>query len=202
MKKILLIISFIAPFVSSAQDPKKQQDAFAQSYVMESRFNYKAAIGAIQKVYTENSYEMNLRLGWLYYLDSNQTASLSHYQKALLLQPNAIEPKFGVVYPLSIMGKWDEVIKQYESILKIDPNQTSALYRLGLIYYNRGQFEKAKTYTDKFYALYPFDYDAVMMSAWVNLMLGKNSEARTLFNKGLMISPADRMAQEGLSMIK
>ena len=50
--------------------------------------------------------------------------------------------------------------------------------------------------------LYPFDYDAVMMSAWVNLMVGKNAEAKALFDRALLISPGDKMAIEGLGMIR
>jgi tetratricopeptide (TPR) repeat protein len=202
MKRIILLAAMAISSVVMAQDTKKVQDAFQQSYTLEAKYNYKSAISILKSVYTDKSYELNLRLGWLSYLDSNQTASLSYYQKAIDLMPNAIEPKFGIVYPLSVLGKWDEVIKQYDFILKLDPNQTTANYRLGLIYYNRGQFEKAKTYLDKFLGLYPFDYDAVMMSAWVNLMLNKNAEAKTLFNRALLISPGDKLALEGISMVK
>ena len=164
MKRIILLAAMAISSVAMAQDTKKVQDAFQQSYTLESKYNYKSALAVLKSVYTDKSYELNLRLGWLSYLDSNQTASLSYYQKAIDLMPNAIEPKFGIVYPLSVLGKWDEVIKQYDFILKLDPNQTTANYRLGLIYYNRGQFEKAKTYLDKFLGLYPFDYDAVSVS--------------------------------------
>jgi tetratricopeptide (TPR) repeat protein len=202
MKRIILLAAMAISSVAMAQDNKKVQDAFQQSYTLESKYNYKSALAVLKSVYTDKSYELNLRLGWLSYLDSNQTASLSYYQKAIDLMPNAIEPKFGIVYPLSVLGKWDEVIKQYDLILKLDPNQTTANYRLGLIYYNRGQFEKAKGYLDKFLGLYPFDYDAVMMSAWVNLMLSKNAEAKTLFNRALLISPGDKLALEGISMVK
>lgn len=202
MKRIILLSAMAISSLAMGQDNKKIQDAFQQSYTLESKFNYKSAITSLKSVYNEKSYELNLRLGWLSYLDSNQTSSLSYYQKAIDLMPNAIEPKFGIVYPLSVLGKWDEVVKQYELILKADPNQTTANYRLGLIYYNRGQFEKSKTYLDKFLNLYPFDYDAVMMSAWVSLMLNKNSDAKSLFSRALLISPGDKLALEGLGMVK
>ncbi len=202
MKKAILLIALAFPVLVSAQDTKKLQTAFEQSYAYEAKYNYKAAISGLKAVYSETNYELNLRLGWLSYLDSNQTASLSYYQKAVNLMPNAIEPKFGIVYPLSVMAKWDEVVKQYDAILKTDPGQTTALYRLGLIYYNRGQFEKAKSFFDKFLGLYPFDYDAVMMSAWASLMLNNNSDAKKLFNRAMLISPGDKMALEGLSMVK
>jgi len=202
MKKIILFVVLSFTIDAFGQDSKKIQNAFQQSYSFESKFDYKSAILVLKSVYYEKSYELNLRLGWLNYLDSNQTASIAYYQKAISIMPSAIEPKFGMVYPLSVMGKWDDVIKQYDLILKADPNQTTANYRLGLIYYNQAQFDKAKYYFEKFLLLYPFDYDAVMMSAWVNLMVGKNAEAKALFDRALLISPGDKMAIEGLGMIR
>jgi len=40
------------------------------------------------------------------------------------------------------------------------------------------------------------------MFAWTNLKLGKTREAQVLFNKVLMLSPDDKSALEGLSLIK
>lgn len=188
--------------IALAQDNKKLQDAFNNSYTEEYNKEYKKAILSLTNVYDAKSYELNLRLGWLYYIDGQYTQSVTYYQKSVDLMPYAIEPRFGIVYPLSALTKWDDVAKQYEEILKTDPNQTTANYRLGLIQYNKGNFAKAKPYFDKFLNLYPFDYDANIMSAWTNLMLGKVNEARILFNKALLLKPDDSSALDGLARCK
>lgn len=196
---ILLALTFSAAI---AQDNKKLQDAFTASYTHEYNLDYKKAIDVLKTEYGTGSYELNLRLGWLYYLNGDFQTSVDYYQKSVTMMPYAIEARFGIVYPLSAQNKWDDVAKQYEEILKIDPNQVTANYRVGLIHYNKGSFAKAKPYFDKYLNLYPFDYDANHMAAWTNLNLGKINEARVLFNKALLLKPADTSALDGLGRCK
>ena len=94
-----------------------------------------AAATSLKNVYNEKSYEINLRLGWLSYQSGNFTESMAYYNKAIDLMPYAIEPRFGVVYPGAAMGNWSVVMKQYEKILEISPNNSIAMHRLGLILY-------------------------------------------------------------------
>ena len=90
----------------------------------------------------------------------------------------------------------------YNKILEIDPQNTLTNYRLGLIYYNRQNYEKADTYLEKVINLHPFDYDSMLLLAWNKLALQKFREAKVLFNKVLMYSPDDESAKEGLRLIK
>lgn len=185
-----------------AQTDVVQQKAFSASYVAESKYNYTEAISQINNVYVEQNYDMNLRLGWLYYLNKNYTSSIKHYEKATIAKPYAIEAKFGLIKPLAALESWDKVIKQYEAILNIDPQNTLANYYLGYAYYNRKQYELAVKHFEKVVNLYPFDYDNSIMLAWAYFRLGKNNEAKLLFNKVLLMSPNDASALEGLSSIK
>ena len=66
---------------------------------------------------------MNIRLGWLNYLNKNYNSSQSYYLKAVNLKPAAIEAKFGYVKPLSFLQSWDKVLEQYLAIIKIDPQK-------------------------------------------------------------------------------
>jgi Flp pilus assembly protein TadD len=68
--------------------------------------------------------------------------------------------------------------------------------------YNRKQYEAASKHFEKVVNLYPFDYQNSVMLAWTYLRLGKNNEAKILFNKVLMVSPNDASALEGLALIK
>jgi len=181
---------------------KPIEDAFASSYLLQDKANYTGAIAALKAVYDENSYEINVRLGWLNYLGGFFTESAAYYQKAIKLKPYAIEPKLGFVYPAAALGNWDQVITQYNEILKIDPQNTTANYRLGSIYYGKLDYAAAEKYLEKVVNLYPFDYDSNILFAWTNLKLGKNREAQVLFHKVLMIQPNDPSALEGMGLIK
>ncbi len=166
-------------------------------------FHYKPSkSGVIKEVYSEKSYEINLRLGWLCYLLGNYTESVSYYNKAIQLQPISEEARLGYVLPASAMGNWDAVLREYLKILENNPNQTNVLYRVGNIYYARNDFNKAYTYFEKLVNLYPFSYDGLLMFAWTNYKLGKYKEAKILFQKVLLLSPDDSSAKEGLSLIK
>jgi len=185
-----------------AQDYAVLQEAFSKSHAYEARGNFTDAIASLKKVYLEDSYEVNLRLGWVTYLAGLFTESSAYYQKAINLKPYAIEAKFGFANPASALGNWDQVVQQYNEILKIDPQNTLANYRMGSIYYGRRDYIKAEKYLEKVVNLYPFDYDSMVLFAWTNLKLGKLREAQVLFNKVLLNKPKDPSALEGLSLIK
>ncbi|RLD69200.1 MAG: hypothetical protein DRI95_00770 [Bacteroidetes bacterium] len=177
-------------------------NAFKKSYELEKKGEYKKAVTELKNVYDAGSYEINLRLGWLNYQAGVFTESVAHYQKAINLMPYSEEAKFGLIYPKAAIGKWDEVISLYKKILNNNPNQTTANYRLGLIYYGKKDYPKSYKYFKKVVDLYPFGYDGLLMFAWTNFQQGKMREAKVLFNKVLMYSPDDKSALEGLGLIK
>ena len=176
--------------------------AFKQSYTYENKGDYSNAIKEIVTVYSADSYEQNVRLGWLNYEAGKFTESSAYYEKALILKPMSEEAHIGIVYPASAIGNWDQVITHYNKILENNPANTTINYRLGVIYYERKDYTKANSYFEKVVNLYPFGYDALLMYAWTNLKLGKTREAQVLFNKVLMLSPDDKSALEGLLLIK
>ncbi|MCX6326966.1 MAG: tetratricopeptide repeat protein [Bacteroidia bacterium] len=203
MKRITLITIFIfTVLLSKAQDYTKLTAAFSDSYAKEKLEKYADASASLKAYYDANSYEINLRLGWLTYLQGQFSESLGYYNKAIDLMPYAIEPRLGAVLPASSLGNWDIVIEQYNKILTIDPNNTVALYRMGLISYDKKDYKLAYQQFEKVVNLYPFDYQSVLMLAWSNFRLGKTREAKILFNKALLYSPGDASAKEGLSLIK
>lgn len=198
---ISLFLLASSPLLSQT-DSKPLLVAFENSYLMEAKADYSRAIRTLKDIYQENSYEINLRLGWLNYLAGLHLESTNYYQKAIKLKPYALEPKFGFVLPAAVLGNWSQVILQYQEILKIDPQNTLANYRMGSIYYNKLDYISAEKYLEKVVNLYPFDYDANLLYGWTNLKLGKLREAKVLFNKVLLNKPKDTSALEGLSLIK
>lgn len=176
--------------------------AFSESYILETKGDYARSAETIKKVYSADSYIMNLRLGWLYYLAKNYKESVSYYNKAIVLLPLSIEAKLGYAYPAFALGNIEGVIKTYKEILKIDPVNYYGNYRLGSLYYERKDYQNAQNHFDKIINLYPFDYDAIIMSAWTYYRMGNYREAKVLFNKALLNRPGDSSALEGLGLIK
>jgi len=196
----LFILSILLSFPAVAQ--QSLSDAFKTSYESESAGNLDQAIEALDTVYDNDSYELNLRLGWLHYQHGEMEESIQFYQRAVNLKPYAIEPKLGLAYPYSAMARWDDIIELYNDILETDPQNSLVNYRLGLIYYNRGEYERADFYIEKTVNLYPFDYDSLLLFAWNKLMMQRTREAKVLFEKVLLAKPGDESAMTGLRLIQ
>ncbi len=199
MAAALIAVSSLVPVYGQNV---KEQEAFYNSYTLEYKGEYLKAAEALKKGYDEKSYEINIRSGWVNYEAALYTESQKFYQKAIDLQPNSIEAKLGYIYPAAALGNKNQVTAQYIDILKIDPQNSSANYQLGLIYYYKKDNKAAFKYFEKVVSLYPFGYDALLMFAWTNFQLGRTIEATDLFNKVLLLAPSDKSALEGLSLIK
>ena len=202
-KKIIFIVFFIASFSLVAQvNQEALEAAFAKSYQNEKSGDFKAAADDIKKVLDDSSYEMNLRLGWLNYNAGLFDESIIFYSNSQKLKPYSEEARFGLILPLAALGRWNEVIELYNKILEINPNNTVALYRLGLVYYGRKDYAKANPLFKKVVDLYPFGYDGLLMLGWTSYFLGNYSQAKVLFNKVKLYNPNDASANEGLLLIK
>jgi tetratricopeptide (TPR) repeat protein len=202
--KYSFIIGFIfISLITAAQDNNESiLKAFSQSYTFENKGDYTNAIKEIVNIYTADSYEHNVRLGWLNYEAGKFTESMAYYEKSLSLKPMSEEAHLGITYPASALGNWNQVLDHYLKILENNPANTSVNYKIGNIYYERKDYTKAYTYFEKVVNLYPFGYDALLMYAWTNFKLNKAREAKVLFNKVLMLSPDDKSALEGLGLLK
>ena len=187
---------------ANAQYTTATQAAFSKSYESEQAGNYTTAINDLKSVYNKDSYTVNIRMGWLYYLAKQYTESIRYYDIAIVLKPYAIEARFGCVKPLSAVESWEKVKEHYIEILKIDTQNTVANYWLGVIYYNRKNYGNAANLFGKIINLYPLDYDSIIMLAWTKLNLGKSPDAKVLFYQALVIRPNDSSALAGLKQLK
>ncbi len=203
MKKSISILLLLGIFAMKlTAQSSKQELAFKNSYAFEKNSEFNKAAKELLAVYSESSYEINLRLGWLLFNDGQHLESIRMYKKAIELMPYAIEPKFGLVYPQSALGNWDDVLNLYLSILKIDPSNTLVNYRIGLIYYNRKEYPKSIPFLQKVVNLYPFSYDGLNLLAWSQYLSGNTREAKMLFNRCLLTNPGDESSLGGLKLIK
>jgi tetratricopeptide (TPR) repeat protein len=203
LKKSVFLSMFLLLFISlSAQNTEKLQTAFKNSYAAEIQGKYSEAVKSLKAVYDPASYLINVRLGWLSYMQGQFTESAAYYQKAIELKPYAIEARFGLSYPASAMGNWTQVKDQYIKIMEIDPMNSKANYYYGLMLYENAEYESALKHFEKVANMYPFDADGVLMYAWSNFQLGKSREAEVLFKEVLLIDPGNESAMEGLGLIK
>lgn len=201
LKKIIVAILILLTISTYSQNEDEIRKAFAISYQQEKNGEYSDAIKQLKGIYNKDSYEINLRLGWLHYLSGLFSESIPYYSKCIQIMPLSIEARLGVVNPAAAMGNWTHVENTYNEILEMDSENSTANYRLGVIYYGKGDYKKAQKYFEKMLNHYPFDYDAIIMSAWTYYKMGEMRKAKILFNKALLNLPNDKSALEGLELI-
>ncbi|MFN8348323.1 MAG: tetratricopeptide repeat protein [Spirosomataceae bacterium] len=203
LKKLSLVIAFFAgSFAVKGQTTADLQKAFNASYTSEYKGNFTQAIEEQKKAYKADSYECNLRLGWLYYNAKNYASSMEYYQKAIDLKKYSVEARMGYIKPANAAKKYDKAFEMYEAILKIDPYNSTANYWVGVGYYTAKKYDVAAKYFELVANMYPFDYDANHMLGWSYLNLGRTEEARVLFTKALLNRPGDKSASDGLALCR
>jgi tetratricopeptide (TPR) repeat protein len=212
MQKLYTILFFAAAIFmvyfgtkafTAPQDEKIT--AFAASLQDETNGNYKEAINKLTKIYENNKdhYLMNLRLGWLNYLNGSYDQSKKFYRNAVrLTSEKTIEPFLGLTLPLAALEEWDEVRNTYTRILKIDPNFYTANLRLGQIYIENKDYANAKTHLDKAYEVYPSEFEVNLSLGWTHYYLGNKQRAKDLFITALMLNSNNDLAKQGYNLVK
>lgn len=203
VKTVLTVfVTFVTISLGQAQTDEKINSAFTASYKSEASGNYAMGVSELKAVYKPDNYNMNARLGWLLFLSKQYTESVAYYDRAINLKPYVLEARFGMIKALNALESWNEVKQQYEAILKIDDQNTTALYWLGVLLYNRKDYDGAVRNFEKIVNLYPMDYGSVIMLAWSKYYQGRNTDAKVLFNQALLLAPGDASALSGLNMLK
>jgi tetratricopeptide (TPR) repeat protein len=193
MKRFSLLIGFtcLMHFAGAQGTNEQLIEGFSESYKEETAKDYDKAIAALKKVYSENSYETNLRLGWLYYNKKEYTLSATHYAQAMKLKPKSIEAMLGYVNPEAALQNWTNVLETYKKILAADPNNTVANYRIALMYYYRKDYGNTQAHLQKVLDLYPFDYESMLLMAQTKVATGKITEAKIWYEKVALYNPSD-----------
>ena len=193
LKQLVLAGTFsILALTSFAQNEIELRNAFKQSYIEEYNLKYSKAIELLTPYVTSNTYEVHVRLAWLYYLNAKFNDASMHYKKAVDLAPKSLEARMGYIYALASLEKWDLVIEQYKTILSIDPTHALANYNLALIYFNRADYKSSLPYINTYIACYPFNFDGVNLAGWIKFNLGNKDEAILYFKKALLLSPDEK----------
>ncbi len=204
----LVVVAAILALLSSSvlsQKPDAKMDAFHQSLKHETAGNYPKAIDDLLSVYKQHNddYLLNLRLGWLHYLNKNYEESKKYYSQAVqLTNSKSIEALLGSTLPLAALNEWNAVEEAYRSILKSDPVHYTANLRLGQILLNKGLYADARAFLEKAHTYYPGSYEPNLSLGWTCYYRGERKKAEDLLTTALLLSPGDSLAIKGLSLLK
>ena len=185
---------------SAATSDVKILAAIGESSQAEGKGDYKAAIGALDKqlhAHTKD-YLLNLRLGWLYYLNRDYAKSVQYYQMAVTAAPRSIEAKLGLLLPLLAQENYRQVELRAEGLLQHDRRNYYGSLRLAVALRLQKKYAAADKIVQHMLTAYPADVYWLSESGLLNLAEENKSAAKEAFADVLSLDPDNAMAKDAL----
>ncbi|NQV33865.1 MAG: tetratricopeptide repeat protein [Phycisphaeraceae bacterium] len=197
MKKTILIILVMCVSVSFALSDENIRDTYRKSYNYEKIENYSNAIKALMPVYQAygNTYTVNLRLGWLYYLKKNYANSMEHYNKAVQIAPASLEAQSSRLLTLLAQERYAEAEQWAFAILKVDHYNFYGNIRLAYSLRMQKKLKAAEQINLKMLAIYPLDVTFLSEYALVKHAQGDIAAAVKAFHSVLILDPENVTAK-------
>lgn len=177
-------------------------DLYRQSYAAEARGDYNLAYDVLARLGPAgDTYVAWLRKGWLHYLAGRHAQAAEAYQRAMTLEPAAVEAHLGAMLPLMALRRWKDAERIGEEVLTMAPGDFTATSRLAFIQYSQGQWDKAEPLYRRALAAWPASPEMRTGLGWSLLKLGRFKEAREAFEAVLLFAPDHLPAREGLGLV-
>ncbi len=178
----------------------KIMTAFGDSYQAEGRGDYPAAIEALAQQHAANpkDYLLNLRLGWLNYLNRDYAKSAASYEAAVQAAPLSLEAKLGGLLAALSAAKYEAVESKAKALLEQDPGNYYGNGRLAAALRLEKKYDAAETIVQSMLAAYPTDVTWLGERGLLELAQGKKELAKETFADVLALDPQNPAATQGI----
>lgn len=172
-------------------DDAEWREALRQSLALEARGDNAGAARALasQKTRLRKDYLLNLRLGWLGYLQKQYAPALQYYKTAQEARPEAREAQLGQLLVLLALRRYEEVETVAGALLKDDPHHVNTNLRLAMALRLGKQPAEARQVLDRLSTLYPTDPNIKSEAALAALADHDATTAQRLFRECLALAP-------------
>jgi tetratricopeptide (TPR) repeat protein len=127
--------------------------------------------------------------------------AISHYQKALQINPRYAQAHFNLGNALRKKGSVDEAIAQYQMVLQINPNHAQAYNNLGNVFDEQGRLDEAITQYQKALQIQPGFAEAHYNLGVSLRKQGRMDEAIAQYQEALQIQPGFAEAEYNLGNV-
>lgn len=124
-----------------------------------------------------------------------------HFQRAVSLAPNDEMGSLGLGLAFEGLNELSEANKWVLSALRLNPENTAAIFTLVKLAYNRGSFDDAREALCRYIALNPQDLNMLFSLAGLELRSGNAIQAEQIARQMLAIDATDTRAQQFLKQI-
>lgn len=178
--------------------------AYSESYKNEALAKYSEAIRDLNEVHATypETYTVNYRLGWLYYLNNNFANAIEHLEKSLRYYPSSVEALNVINLILVARAEWTKVESQSFKIIQIDYYNYYANYWLSIAFKNQKKYDFAVKNCRKMLAVFPSNVTFLAELA-ANLYLGgEMNESKAIFDNVTVLDPNNETARYYLKLYK
>lgn len=190
MKKLLFLLLITISIAFATDDFKNIKEQYFKSYDYEQMGKYSEAIKVLAPLYNKypKGYTLNLRFGWLFYLNKNYNDAIKYYKKASLINGYALDPKLGLIRIYLDTYSYSKAETMSYEVLKMDfYNYYANLYVIQTLIAQK-KYDTATKITNKMLALYPTDILFLEQLAKI-YEKQKNSYLKKLYEDILILDP-------------
>ncbi|MBF0451461.1 MAG: tetratricopeptide repeat protein [Candidatus Magnetomorum sp.] len=198
----IVIMGFMAFFLLismsfSEEIPYEEiKSCYDKSYAFENQKRYTNAITALKPIYLNypNTYTVNYRLGWLYYLNQNYANALDHLNRAAAIFPQSTEIIQMMIYVYQAKADWETIEMLSVQWLKKDYYNISGNYWYAVSLKMQGKYSLAIKISNKMLVLQPTS-TIFMQELGENLYLSNYlEESKSIFGNLLILYPGNATA--------
>ncbi len=194
---ILTMSLFFNLNASSEFDEIKSQ--YFKSYDYELLGKYKEAIKVLTPLYNKypKGYTLNLRFGWLFYLNKNYADSIKYYKKASLINSYAFDPKLGLIRVYLDTHSYKDAQIVASELLKIDYyNYYANIYMIQSLNAQK-KYDISIKIINKMLSVYPTDISYLELLAVVYKQI-KSIYLEKLYEDILILDPNNVFVRSNL----
>ena len=198
---LLVLATVAAGFLRAmAMTEDAVQGAYVRSYGYERVQDYDNAMKVLSDVLYMDSqgYFVNLRMGWLNYLQGHYADARTYYQSAIKAVPDSIEAKLGYMLPLLAQARYGEVETAAREILAMDSGNYYANLRLAYVLRLQAKHSQAEAVLVPMLGRHPADTSFLLELGLNQVALKKNGSARKTFTTILRCDPENVIARAQL----
>lgn len=138
-----------------------------------------------------------------FYVDYGFTKkAISHYQRAILLNPNLPDAYGWLGFAYKRQKQMDKAIEVYEEGLRINPGDKQVHFEMGQIYFDRKDYRKAAISFKKAVELDSGYLSALNMLGLTYQRMGRTAEAISIWQSILKKDPTHQGAKSNLEKAK
>ena len=192
---LFVVVGLAVPAFSLTVD--EIEASYVKAYQYEAMQKYGDAIKSLSPIFLTypETYTLNLRLGWLYYLNKDYANSIVYYDKAMRTVPTAVEPVLGKMLPLLAQSDFAKTEELSYQVLKSDDHNYYANLRLAYALDKQKKYDQGKKVCLKMLSLYPTDVSFLTQYALLLWDEGNKTDALNSFWSVKILDPENATAK-------